>query len=239
MEINYLVHEQINRIVGYNIQNIDIFIKALTHVSVSRKHNNEKLEFLGDAVIELVTTEYLYINFSNYSEGFLTTVRSALVKTESLATECKRIGLNALIIMSESEDKSGGREKKHILANVFEAIVGAIYVDNKYEIDRCKVFVINNLLYKTDIIIKNKYNYDPKTVLQEKFQEIFKETPKYELVEAIGPDHKKRFKMKLILNGQYICEGSGYSKQEAEQKAAQIALENWNKVLEKLINQKI
>lgn len=225
----------LSSILKYEIQNIDLFKEALTHKSTGNKNkNNERLEFLGDAVLELIVTEYLYDNYKNYNEGFLTSIRAALVKTESLAEECKRLNIDKLIILSQGEEKSGGRNKIHILADTFEAIIGAIYEDNKNDVNiqikRLKYFIYDNLLYKTEDIIRKRKNLDPKTVLQEKSQEVFKETPKYYLISSEGPDHSKIFTMSLVIKNKELTIGKGKSKQEAEQNAAKIALKNWNTI---------
>lgn len=206
---------------------------ALTHRSFHNEtkneqaEHNERYEFLGDAVLELVATEYLFSKFPDLTEGVLTSYRSALVKTESLAEEAKRLDLGKFILMSKGEDMSGGRSRLYILANTTEAIIGATYLSLGYE--KSKEFIISNILYKIDSIIQNRSEIDSKTRLQELSQEEVRVTPTYSLVQATGPDHNKVFEMEVFIGDKSFGKGKGKSKQEAEQNAAKFALENWKK----------
>lgn len=198
--------------------NLDIYILSLTHRSKS-KNNNEKLEFLGDAVLELVISYKLFEDFFNTkTEGELTSLRAALVKTESLAKESLRIGLNNYIILSKSEENTGGREKNIILADTFEAFLGAIYIDQGLE--KVKEFIVKNLYYKINLIIQYSLNVDSKTKLQEIIQNKYKITPIYKLISSKGPDHNKTFKVVAIIGSKKFALGTGKTKQAAEQKAA-------------------
>ncbi len=203
---------------------------ALTHRSFHNEakeqvEHNERYEFLGDAVLELVATEYLFSQYPTLSEGVLTSYRSALVKTESLAEEAKRLQLGTYILMSKGEDMSGGRTRLYILANTVESIIGAIYLSLGY--DAAKAFISENILYKLEDIINNNKDIDSKTKLQELSQEQMRITPTYDLVRAYGPDHDKVFKMSVSIGEKVLATGSGKSKQEAEQNAAKTALNAW------------
>lgn len=230
MNIN-IFENKLKKILKFSINEIAIFLEAFTHRSLSNeKVDNERTEFLGDAVLELVVTEYLFHRYPSFNEGFLTSIRSALVKTESLAEESKRLGLGELIFMSRGEESSGGRLRPYILANIFESLIGAIYLDNTKSgksLDLAEQFIRLNLLYKTEDIIKNRRDIDPKTKLQETSQEILKETPRYELLSSNGPDHNKNFIMKVLIKEYEFGRGQGKSKQEAEQEAAKEAISNW------------
>lgn len=212
--------------------------EALTHRSFQNESsnktgNNERLEFIGDAVLELVSTEYLFYKYPDKPEGELTSFRSALVKTESLAEEGLRIGYGQYILMSNGEESTGGRSRPYILANAFEAIIGAIYIDQGYE--AAKIFIERELLYKTDEIVEKRLDIDAKSKLQEVAQEELKITPSYKLVDSIGPDHDKIFKMALLVGDKELTIGEGKSKQEAEQSAAQEALEKWDSLKKDLL----
>lgn len=199
-------------------KSFDIYVLSLTHRSKG-KINNEKLEFLGDAVLELVISYKLFEDFFyTKTEGELTSLRAALVKTESLAKEAIRIGLNDYIILSKSEENTGGRGKNIILADTFEAFVGAIYIDQGLE--KVKEFIIKNLYYKINLIIEYSLNVDSKTKLQEIIQNKYKITPIYKLISSKGPDHNKTFKVVAIIGSKKFGLGTGKTKQAAEQKAA-------------------
>lgn len=220
---------------GINFNNSDLLKTALTHRSYLNENfgndlsNNERLEFLGDAVLELITTEYLFLNYPDRAEGELTSFRSALVKTSSLGETALELGLGDHILMSKGEEVTGGRKRPYILANTFEAVLGAIYLDQGYGI--AKKFVITKLLPKIDAIIKDRLDIDPKSKLQELSQEVLNFTPIYELLTAEGPDHDKSFSMAVKILDRKFGEGKGKSKQEAEQNAAQNALDNWKELV--------
>ncbi|RMD77731.1 ribonuclease III [Candidatus Dojkabacteria bacterium] len=226
-------------IVGLSLD-MELAIQALTHKSVKTKSphivDNERLEFLGDAVLELIVTKHLYNKFPNHSEGELTIFRSALVKTESLAFESCRLGFDNLIIMSEGEVRSGGRQNKYILADFFESVLGAVYLSSNFEF--AEAFVIKNLLYKLDEIITSNSHKNPKTVVQEYLQAKFKVTPEYKELSSEGPDHSKIFVMGLFLRDIFLTSGRGSSKQKAEQVAAMNFLKNKDVYLE-LIREKL
>lgn len=189
--------------------------------------HNERLEFLGDAVIELIVTEFLYKKF-NHPEGILTNWRSAIVRGKSLSDEAKIIGLDELLLTSRGESKNVGKAKDLLLANVLEALVGAIYIDLGYE--KAQEFVSKHVIYKLDEVIKSGQNIDPKGRFQELSQEKFSITPTYIVVSETGPDHNKKFVVSANLGEKFIANGSGASKQSAQVEAARAALENWDKI---------
>lgn len=195
------------------------------HKSLKIEHN-ERLEFLGDAVLELAVTKYLYESFDK-PEGEMTNWRSALVKGESLSHEAKNIGLDPLIKTSRGEAKNVGKARDLILANAFEALIGAIYLDQGYE--AAEKFILNHICYKLDEIVEKKLYYDAKSRFQEIAQEKLGVTPTYEVISESGPDHNKLFIVGAFLGKNKTAEGEGSSKQRAQLDAAEKALVNWNK----------
>lgn len=211
--------------------NIDFLRTALTHRSYLNEHHNikehnERLEFLGDAVLELVVTEHLYNNFNN-PEGDLTNWRSALVKTETISDVAKSLGVEEYILMSRGEAKSFGRSRQLILANAFEAIVGAIFLDQGLE--KAKKFIQDNLITRLDQILKEKSYVDPKSLFQELVQDKEGVTPSYEVLAEEGPDHDKVFTIGVFVDEKKWGEGIGPSKQAAQQAAAESALKKIQK----------
>jgi len=218
---------------GFKINNSALLETAFTHRSYLNenkyvKEHNERLEFLGDAVLELVVTEYLYLNYDN-QEGDLTNWRSALVKRDTLAQVARELGLGKYIKLSKGEDLSGGREKDYILANTVEAMLGALYLDLGFEI--VKKFLHKYLLVKLDNILEKGLYIDAKSNFQEESQSIVGITPDYRLLKEIGPDHDKTFTIGLYLGEELISKGVGSSKQLAEQDAADHGLrkKKWGK----------
>lgn len=229
--------KRVEQIIGIKINSLEIFTEALTHRSYVNEIKNEKfphnerLEFLGDAVLEIIITEYLFDKYPEFKEGQLTSLRSALVKTESLAFEAEKLQIGELIIMSKGEESTGGRNRPYILANTMESIIGALYKDSGYE--AVKAFIIEKIAYKTDAIFDSRADVDSKSKLQEMSQEILKITPAYVLVSAEGPDHAKTFEMSVNIETNSFGIGKGKSKQEAEQDAAKKALKSWDKLVKK------
>lgn len=208
---------------GIVFKNKEHLINALTHRSYLNEHkdikvHNERLEFLGDAVLELIVSDYLFNKFPNRSEGDLTSFRSALVKTESLADTARKLGIGESLLLSKGEEDTGGRTKDYLLANTFEAIIGAIYIDQGYE--KCKEFVYTHLIPKLNDIIKNRSDIDNKTRIQEITQAKYKVTPVYEVIHEEGPDHNKKFTVVVKINNKVIGKGVGKSKQKAQEQAA-------------------
>lgn len=191
--------------------------------------HNERLEFLGDAVLELIITDYLYHRFPEKAEGELTGLRSALVNTNTISETASKIGMNDFLLLSRGEAKDVGRARQYILANTFEAVVGAIYLDQGY--DRAKQFVERHIIPLTDGIISKNLWLDAKSYFQEKAQEMSGLTPTYKVHSQVGPDHAKSFTVGLYIGNELVVEGEGHSKQEAEQEAARKGLEKngWNK----------
>jgi len=204
-----------------DIKDYKIFEEAFTHRSYSRNHN-ERLEFLGDAVLELVITELLFQDYPDKTEGELTSFRAAIVKTESLSDEATRLKLGEYINMSRGEEATGGRSRQYILADIFESLIGAIYIDMGYE--SAKKFIIKNLYYKMADIVEKRLDIDAKSRLQEYIQEKFKETPYYKVIREEGPDHDKVFTVITVIGEKEYETGSGKSKQIAEQVAARETL---------------
>ncbi len=185
--------------------------------------HNERLEFLGDAVLELVTSDYLYRKYPDKPEGELTAIRAALVNTQSISDAAQKLGMNEYILLSKGESKDTGRARSFILADAFEALIGAIYLDRGY--DEVRQFVSDNLFHKTDEIVEKKLWQDPKSRFQEMSQEKEGVTPSYKLIKEEGPDHNKKFISAVLIGDCQIAEGEGKSKQEAEQEAAKAGLE--------------
>lgn len=202
--------------------------QAVVHRSYLNEHpdfplaHNERLEFLGDAVLELVVTEYLYVNFEN-PEGELTTWRSAIVNGDSLAVIARDLGVEPYLYMSKGEEKdANSKARRYILANAMEAIIGAIYLDFGWEVS--KSFVLKTVVTKLDAIIQERSYIDPKSKFQEAAQSRLSVTPSYKVLEESGPDHQKTFIMGAYLGKDLVAKGEGTSKQEAQISAAAAAL---------------
>ena len=207
--------------------NLDLLEEALTHRSYLNEHkdaraHNERLEFLGDAVLELAVTRFLFDKFPDKPEGDLTAFRAALVNTYSLADSAEAIGLNDMLFLSKGESKDTGRARQIILANAFEALLGAIYLDQGY--DAAEAFIAQHLYPKIDAVIAERAWQDAKSRFQELAQEKRGITPQYQTLGEEGPDHDKRFTVGVFLGNEKIAEGTGKAKQEAEQEAARAAL---------------
>lgn len=187
--------------------------------------HNERLEFLGDAVLELVVTSFLYKKYPEKNEGELTAYRSAIVNTHSLSKAATDLGVNEFLLLSKGEAKDTGRARAIILADTMEAIIGAIYLDHGY--DGAKKFIEKNIFGIIDIeeIIRKKLWIDAKSLFQEKAQEVVGLTPAYKTLKETGPDHSKEFSVGVFLGDKQVAVGQGLSKQEAEQEAARKGLE--------------
>jgi ribonuclease-3 len=186
--------------------------------------SNERLEFLGDAVLEFITSEHLYKTYDEEPEGRLTAYRSSLVKTETLAELAKELDFGRRLKMSKGEDESGGRESEYLLADTFEAFIGALYLDQGIPV--CRQFLEETLFPKIEGIIESRAYKDYKSLLQEIAQEKVNFTPIYKVLDEQGPDHQKIFKVGVIIRGRQEGVGEGSSKQRAEVEAARSALEN-------------
>ena len=214
--------EKLQEKLGYKFKNPTHLKIALTHKSAKNGHNNERLEFLGDAVMDLIVGEYLFKKFSS-DEGDLSKLRAALVNESSFSKFAKFLGIGENLNMSLSEERNGGREKPSLLSDAFEAIMGAVYLESGLQNTARIATAILEILYPR--ISFNELVRDYKTALQELTQARFAEIPKYVLVGSKGPDHKKEFEIALMLNEREISRAAGKSKKEAEQKAAKTALE--------------
>jgi ribonuclease III len=216
---------------GVEYNDITLLVTAFTHRSYLNEHkktvseHNERLEFLGDAVLELVVTEYLYSNFSD-PEGILTNWRSALVRTESIGAAAGRCGFEAMLRLSRGEKRGTDRAREQILANSFEAVVGSMYLDQGYE--AAKKFITNNLLTTFKQILDSGSWMDPKSHLQEVVQSRDNVTPIYKVLEETGPDHDKTFLVGVFVGSDLKGTGSGPSKQAGQQKAAEAALVSYD-----------
>jgi len=216
-------YKEVEKIVGITFKNQDLIQEALTHRSYLNENrglninHNERLEFLGDAVLELVVTEHLFNNY-NEPEGELTNWRASLVKGDNLAEVADELGIEQFLKMSKGERKDMGRARKYRLANMVESIIGAIYLDQGYE--PVNKFINENIISKLKSIIKNKTYLDAKSYFQQKSQEEMQTTPHYEVIKEWGPDHDKIFRVGVFVNKEKIAEGEGASKQDAQREAA-------------------
>lgn len=218
---------------GIKFNNRELIERVFIHRSYLNENknrqleHNERLEFLGDAVLELAVTQYLYNHYLE-PEGVLTNWRSAIVRGKSLSDEAKILHLDELLLTSRGEAKNTGKAKDLLLANTFEALIGAIYLDLGYQ--TAQDFIEKYVIYKLDEVIKSGANIDPKGRFQELTQEKFSITPTYQVVRELGPDHNKLFTVALYLGEKKIAEGEGSSKQIAQTEAAKAALEIWDTI---------
>ena len=205
-------------------------LTAITHRSYLNEHkearqgHNERYEFLGDAILELVVTDFLFHKYPEKPEGELTAIRAALVNTNSLADAASKLQLSEYLLLSRGEERDTGRARQYILANTFESIIGAIYLDQGYTV--AKEFVAAQLFDKTETIVAKRLWQDAKSRFQELAQEHASITPSYETLNQTGPDHDRVFTVGVFLGKEKIAEGKGRSKQEAEQSAAEAAIES-------------
>ena len=221
---------------GFEFNNVDLLITALTHrsyVNEHRKsvhHHNERLEFLGDAVLELAVTEYLFNNFSE-PEGILTAWRAALVRTESIGDAGDKLGYGPLIRMSKGEKNGSERAHLQILANAFEAVIGAIYLERGFE--DARDFIHKHIIVKLEGILESGSWRDPKSYLQEISQRVDSQTPVYKVLCEEGPDHDKVFTLGVFVGEKMMGRGTGPSKQVAQQQAARAAIDKYQESGEK------
>lgn len=217
---------------GYEFENIDLLITAFTHRSYVNEHrksvseHNERLEFLGDAVLELAVTDFLFNNYDE-PEGILTSWRASLVRTESIGDAGQLIGYEPLIRMSKGEKQGSDRARMQILANAFEALIGAIYLERGYA--DAEVFIKKHITSKLESILSDGSWRDPKSHLQEVMQRVDGVTPRYVVLEEVGPDHDKIFTLGVFSKDRLVSKGQGPSKQLAQQEAAKAALEQYEK----------
>jgi len=215
--------------IGVHFDDPALLRQAFTHRSYLNEHreaglsHNERLEFLGDAVLELSVTDFLFRKYPEKTEGELTAIRAALVNTVSLASAAEELGFNEHLLLSKGEAKDMGRARQYILANTFESVIGAIYLDQGYE--QASEFISRNLFGLTEEIVEKRLWQDAKSRFQEASQEKEGVTPEYRVLSETGPDHDKCFEVGVFLRSEEAARGEGNSKQEAEQNAAQKALE--------------
>lgn len=220
---------KIEKLLNIKINNIDLYHEAFVHKSYlneNRKYkykDNERLEFLGDAVLELVITNFLFHKLPKSQEGKLTSLRSALVRKENLAQISKKLDLGNLLLLSKGENASGGRDKPYLLANVIEALIGAIYLDQGFKI--AEKFIVDNIVPSYSDIVKTQKYIDAKSRLQELSQDQFGHTPIYHVIKEDGPDHDKVFITGVKVGENEMGQGTGKSKQQSEQSAALNALQ--------------
>ena len=207
---------------NYRFKQDDLITEALTHKSYKKPYNNERLEFLGDAVLDLIVGEYLFNKFPKENEGLLSKIRASLVNEKGFTKLALDINLGDSIFISSAEENNDGRNKPSLLSNAFEAIIGAIYLESGLEVT-AKI-AINLIESSYEVIDLNSLSKDFKTTLQELTQADFGETPTYKMVRAFGPDHKKEFEISIELQNRVIASAIGRSKKEAQQRAAEIAL---------------
>lgn len=221
--------EPLEKDLGYKFKNIELLKTAFTHSSYANENkmkiteNNERLEFLGDAILNLIVSHYLYKKYQDYPEGELTKIRATVVCESSLAFAARKINLGKYLLIGKGEETTGGRERDSILADASEALTGAIYIDSDF--DTTSKLLLKN--FEEDIVYavaKGALFIDYKTDLQEKFQRIKKSKIEYRVLKEVGPDHNKIFYMDVVVNDKTIGKGSGRNKKEAEQMAAKQAL---------------
>ncbi|MCL1995665.1 MAG: ribonuclease III [Defluviitaleaceae bacterium] len=230
-------------ILNYKFTDKDLQQQALTHSSYSYEKdlnnlkNNERLEFLGDAVLQIVVSEYLYHTFPKMREGDLTKLRSSVVCEPTLATAARDLGIAPLLVLGRGEEQAGGRDRDSILGDTLEAIIGAIFLDGG--LDPAKKFVLDTIVPHIKLLSESNELGDYKTRLQEMLQKKTTSPPKYVTVEESGPDHKKTFTIHVIHKNKIMGIGVGKSKKEAEQHAAQVALEKYKRYAGKGKNKQI
>ncbi|OHD63426.1 MAG: ribonuclease III [Spirochaetes bacterium RBG_13_51_14] len=219
--------DRLQKVIRVKFKNKSMLRRAMTHRSFVNESgrnvtDNERLEYLGDSVLALVVNEYLFRHFEEYREGKLAKIKSAVVSEATLAKIARRIDLGEFILMGKGEEHSGGRDRPSILANTFEAVIGAMFLDSGMK--TCRTFVLNLIRDEIESADSPTSLRDPKTTLQEYVQKKYKERPEYQVIEERGPDHNKEFTVRLIINGREIITGDGPSKRKAEMNAARASL---------------
>jgi len=220
--------KELQKNLGIKFKNENLLKRAFVHRSYLNENpafelgHNERLEYLGDAVLELIITEYLFKNYPDLAEGEMTNLRAALVNSQMLSKVADRLGFNNFLYLSKGETKEIGRGRQYILANTFEAFIGAFYLDQNYK--AAENFIYNNLVPELKNIIEKKLWRDHKSLFQEAAQERVGITPNYEVLEENGPDHAKKFVIGVYLGKELVAQGEGSSKNEAQQQAAENAL---------------
>ena len=217
--------EELQNTIGYSFEDSSILKNAVIHSSFVNEHKlkrndcNERLEFLGDAVLELVSSEFLYKEYKDMPEGELTKLRASLVCEPALAFDARSFGLQEHLLMGKGEEQTGGRERDSIVSDACEALIGAIFLDGGFE--AAKAFILKFVLNDAE---NKKLFYDSKSVLQEMTQKIYEKAPEYCIVDENGPAHAKVFKARVSINGDILGEGTGRTKKHAEQQASYQAI---------------
>lgn len=231
--ICHMTFDDLQQTIGITFTDKDLLQAAFIHRSYLNEarqisESNERLEFLGDAILSFLTSHFLYTTYPDYPEGTLTNIRSSLVKTKSLAGAAHKLRLGDLLFLSRGEEDSGGRTNQSLLADTFEALLGAIFLDQG--IDEARTFLQRHLFTELDDIVRNKAYIDYKSLLQEIIQSQTRISPTYHVTRSEGPDHAKTFWVEAKAGERLLGSGMGKSKQEAEQHAAANALEKMGKI---------
>ncbi|MEO1957949.1 MAG: ribonuclease III [Nautiliaceae bacterium] len=224
-----MIAKELQESLGYEFKNEKLLTEALTHRSYTKDFNNERLEYLGDAVLDLIVGEYLYHLFPKAEEGTLSKLRAALVNEDSFNKLAKRLNLGKYLFLSPAEENNKGREKSSILSSAFEALIGAIYLEAGF--DKAKEIALRLLKEEYPTITPQELLKDYKTTLQEITQAHFGVVPEYKLISATGPDHKKEFEIGVLINGKEYARAKGKSKKAAQQEGAKITIEKLKKEL--------
>jgi ribonuclease-3 len=227
-----MIAEGLQKSLGYQFKNEKLITEALTHRSYSKEFNNERLEFLGDAVMDLIVGEYLFFLYPEAEEGFLSKLRAALVNEESFTRFAKKLDLGKYLKLSNAEENNGGREKPSILSSAFEALIGALYLEAGF--DKTKEIALKLLKKVYPEINPDELLKDYKTNLQEITQAYFGEVPEYRVINSTGPDHKKQFEIAVYIQGKKYATAKGKSKKVAQQEGAKKTIE----ILKKELNLK-
>ncbi len=220
---------KLEKSLGYTFNTKSILKEAITHKSYAHEKKkdiqayNERMEFLGDSVLELIISEYLYLTYTEYTEADLSKIKAYIVQESSLAETAKRLEIGSYLLLGKGEEMTGGREKPSLLADAFEAILSAIYIDGGLE--KAREFILNNLSHKVEKLAANKFIFDFKTELQEVVQAEYGVLPKYITHNEEGPEHKKVFEVKVFIKDDLFGSGKGRTKKAGAQKAAEAALE--------------
>lgn len=219
-------YKELEEIINYKFKSSQIIIQALSHRSIRKDYNNERLEFLGDAVLNLIVGDFLYHKFPLLAEGKLSKMRASLVNEDSLVEMAEKISLNKFVLISESEERNNGRHKKSIISDCFEAVIGAIYIESSMEF--LEVFVVDLINKTFQDLNLNTISKDFKTTLQEITQATLGVIPEYNLAQEEGPEHKKIFTIVALIDGKEYGTGVGENKKKAEQNSAQNAIQKIN-----------
>ncbi|WP_024791567.1 ribonuclease III [Lebetimonas sp. JS032] len=224
-----MIAKDLQKSLGYQFKNEKLITEALTHRSYSKDFNNERLEFLGDAVMDLIVGEYLFFIFPKAEEGILSKLRAALVNEESFTRLAKKLNLGNYLLLSNAEENNEGREKPSILSSAFEALIGALYLEAGFE--KTKEIALNLLKNVYPTITPEELLRDYKTNLQEITQAHFGEVPEYRVVKTSGPDHKKEFEIAVFIQGKKYASAKGKSKKVAQQEGAKKTIDILKKEL--------